>query len=150
MLEILNSINTEWVEAIHVIAVIAWMSGMLYLPRLFVYHARASVGSEMDLTFQKMERRLLRIIMNPAMVIAVLCGTLLLLAEDLLSSGEMWVHIKLGLVLIMIIVHGALAKFRKDFALSKNLKSPRFYTILNESIVLVMVLIVIMVIVKPF
>ena len=150
IMDIMDFLNSAWVEAIHVIAVICWMAGMLYLPRLFVYHSKADKGSEMDLTFQTMERKLLRIIINPSMVITIIFGTIMLIQQDLLHSGEKWIHIKLMLVIILTVIHGFLAKERKKFIKGNNKRSAKFYVILNESIAVIMALIVIMVIVRPF
>ena len=138
-----------WFKAIHVIAVISWMAGMLYLPRLFVYHAAAQPGSELSEVLKIMERRLLRYIMTPAMLVAFVFGVAMLTQQrDLLQQPFM--HAKLGLVLIMTGLHGYLAVCRKAFARDANRHSARFYRILNEAPTLLMIAIVILVIVKPF
>lgn len=137
-----------WFKALHVISVLAWMAGLFYLPRLYVYHTSAEVGSELSETFKVMERRLLRAIMNPAMVSSVIFGGLLLAEIDAWDQG--WLHAKLTCVVLMIIFHMMLGKYRKDFLNDKNQKSEKFYRMINEVPTLLMVVIVIMVIVKPF
>ena len=138
----------EWIKAFHVIAVIAWMAGMLYLPRLFVYHCEAEVGSKQSETFKVMERRLLKAIINPAMIAAWLLGVYLAWTGHWFSSG--WFHIKLLLVLILSGLHGMLARWVRDFANDRNTRSHKFYRIINEIPTVLMIGIVIMVIVKPF
>lgn len=138
-----------WIKALHLISVIAWMAGLLYLPRLFVYHVDAPAGSETSETFKIMERRLLRAIMNPAMIATYLFGiSLILLNPDWLSQG--WLHAKLVLVLAMTGAHMAMAKWRRAFANDDNRKSRNFFRIVNEVPAVLMILIVILVIVKPF
>lgn len=138
----------EWAKALHVIAVISWMAGMLYLPRLFVYHCDAEIGSKQSETFKVMERRLLKAIINPAMIVAWILGLYLAWAGHWFSSG--WFHVKLALVLIMSGVHGFLSARVRDFATDRNTRSSKFYRIINEIPTVLMILIVIMVIVKPF
>jgi len=138
----------EWLKAFHIIAVIAWMAGMLYLPRLFVYHGDADVGSIQSETFKVMERRLLRAIINPAMIAAWVLG--LWLAWEGGWFKAPWLHAKLVLVLLMSGVHGVLSRHMKDFAADKRRKSAKFYRILNEIPTILMVMIVILVVVKPF
>ena len=138
----------EWIKAFHVIAVIAWMAGMLYLPRLFVYHCEAEVGSKQSETFKVMERRLLKAIINPAMIAAWLLGLYLAWTGHWFSSG--WFHIKLLLVLILSGLHGMLARWVRDFANDRNTRSQKFYRIINEIPTVLMIGIVIVVIVKPF
>lgn len=137
-----------WVKALHVIAVISWMAGMLYLPRLFVYHCDAEIGSKQSETFKVMERRLLKAIINPAMIVTWLAGIYLAWAGHWYTSG--WFHGKLTLVLILSGVHGLFSRWLKDFAADRNTRSQKFYRIINEVPTLLMVLIVILVIVKPF
>jgi len=137
-----------WVKSLHVISIIAWMAGMLYLPRLFVYHAEAEVGSEKSETFKVMERRLLKAIINPAMVASWIFG--LWAAYELSAWQDGWFHAKLTLVLLMSGVHGYLSKCVKNFAVDQNTKPARFYRILNEVPTVLMICIVILVIVKPF
>jgi protoporphyrinogen IX oxidase len=138
----------EWIKALHVIAVIAWMAGMLYLPRLFVYHSTAEIGSKQSETFKIMERRLLKAIVNPAMIVAWLAGLYLAWSGHWFSAG--WFHGKLVLVLAMSGIHGLLARWVKDFAADRNLKTHKFYRIINEVPTVLMIGIVILVIVKPF
>jgi putative membrane protein len=137
-----------WLKAFHVIAAIAWMAGMLYLPRLFVYHCEAQSGSRQSETFKVMERRLLRAIINPAMIATWVLGLWLAVEGGFLRSG--WLHGKLALVLILSGVHGLLARFVRDFAVDQNRFSQKFYRLINEVPTLLMIGIVILVIVKPF
>jgi protoporphyrinogen IX oxidase len=137
-----------WIKALHVISVIAWMAGMFYLPRLFVYHTETAPGSAESERFKVMERRLLRAIINPAMIATWLFGLILLW-----QTGDYqlhWMHAKLALVLVMSGVHGYLAGRVRAFAQDRNDKPARFYRILNEIPPLLMVFIVILVIVRPF
>ena len=136
-----------WIKALHVMAVIAWMAGLFYLPRLFVYHARAETSEEMARTFKVMERRLYRAIMMPAMVLAWVFG-LLLIAIIGLDDG--WLHAKLSLVLAMTAYHFLLGHHVRRFANDDNDRSERYFRLINEIPTLLMVLIVILVIVKPF
>ena len=138
----------EWIKALHVIAVISWMAGMLYLPRLFVYHCEAERGSKQSETFKVMERRLLKAIINPAMIVTWLAGLYLVWVGHWYSAP--WFHAKFLLVLILSGVHGFFARCVKDFAADKNLRSQRFYRIINEVPTILMILIVILVVVKPF
>ncbi len=133
---------------IHILAVISWMAGMLYLPRLFVYHTTVKPESQTSKLFKVMEKRLLRIIINPAMIVTFLTGSLLLYIWEDWSQG--WIHAKIFFVLVMSGVHGMLAKYRKDFEQDRNVKSERFYRILNEVPAVLMVIIVILVVNKPF
>ncbi len=134
--------------ALHVISMIAWMAGMLYLPRLFVYHCDAPAGSPQSETFKIMERRLLRAIINPAMLATFLFGGLMLWANPVLLQ-EGWMHAKLGLVLLLAGLHGAFSKWRKDFAADRNARPARFYRVWNEIPAVLMVGIVFLVILKP-
>lgn len=137
-----------WAKAIHVIAVISWMAGMLYLPRLFVYHSEVPVGSPQSETFKVMERRLLRAIINPAMVVAWVFGLWLAWKGFSFSGG--WLHAKLALVLVLSGVHGYLSASVRRFAEDRNEKPARHWRIVNEVPTLLMIAIVILVIVKPF
>jgi putative membrane protein len=137
-----------WLKALHVVAIIAWMAGLLYLPRLFVYHCAAEAGSVQSETFKVMERRLLKAIMNPAMIAAWVLGLALVWQGGWLTSG--WLHAKLALVLGLSAVHGMLAKQVKIFAADRNARPARYFRILNEVPTLLMIGIVILVIVKPF
>jgi protoporphyrinogen IX oxidase len=143
----------EWVKAVHIIAVIAWLAGMLYLPRLFVYHCAAEKGSVQSETFKTMERRLLRIIINPAMVATWLLGLWLAWhgpdsRYGWFASGWLWA--KLILVLALSALHGGCARWVKDFAGDRNRHSPRFYRLINEIPAILMAAIVILAVVKPF
>jgi putative membrane protein len=143
----------SWVKAFHIIAVIAWMAGMLYLPRLFVYHCSAEKGSVQSETFKVMERRLLRAIINPAMIATWVLGLwLALLGPDShygwFSSG--WLQAKLALVVLLSALHGLFARWTKDFAADHNRHSPRFYRIINEVPTALMIGIVLLVVLKPF
>jgi protoporphyrinogen IX oxidase len=143
----------DWIKAFHVIAVIAWMVGMLYLPRLFVYHCAAEKGSVQSETFKVMERRLLRVIINPAMIATWLLGLWLAwhgpdVRYGWFASG--WLGSKLVLVLVLSVLHGFLARWVKDFAADNNRHSQRFYRIINEVPVILMIGIVILAVVKPF
>jgi protoporphyrinogen IX oxidase len=142
-----------WIKALHIIAVIAWMAGMLYLPRLFVYHCAAEKGSAQSETFKVMERRLLRGIINPAMVATWLLGAWLAwsIADSrylLLLPG--WLAAKIVLVLALSALHGLFARWVKDFAADANRHSEKFYRIINEVPTVLMILIVLLVVLKPF
>ncbi len=137
-----------WIKALHVIAVIAWMAALLYLPRLMVYHCGAEKGSVQSETFKVMERRLLKAIANPAMIVAWLAGLYLVWDGGWISTG--WLHAKLTLVVLMSGMHGALSRWVKDFAADANLRPQRFYRIANEVPTVLMIGIVVLVIVKPF
>jgi protoporphyrinogen IX oxidase len=138
----------EWIKALHVIAVIAWMAGMLYLPRLFVYHCGAEAGSKQSETFKLMERRLLKAIINPAMTVTWLAGLYLAWAGHWFCAP--WLHVKLLLVIVLSGVHGFFSRWVKDFAADRNTKSKRFYRFINEVPTILMIGIVILVVVKPF
>ena len=138
-----------WIKALHLIAVIAWMAGMLYLPRLFVYHADVPVGSPQSETFKVMERRLLKGIVNPAMIAVFVLGALLLwIAPIDWSSG--WIWLKLVCVAGLGGLHGSFAKWRKDFGADRNTRPARTFRLANELPMVLAIVIVIMVIVKPF
>jgi protoporphyrinogen IX oxidase len=137
-----------WLKAFHVIAVIAWMAGMLYLPRLFVYHCTAEKGSVQSETFKVMERRLLRGIINPAMIATWALGLTLAWTGHWFDSG--WLQAKLALVLLLSALHGLFARWVKAFAADANLHSRRFYRLINEVPTIIMIGIVILVVVKPF
>ena len=142
-----------WIKAFHIIAVIAWMAGMLYLPRLFVYHCAAEKGSVQSETFKVMERRLLRAIINPAMVATWLFGVWLAwLGPDSHYGwfGVGWLQAKLALVVILSAVHGLFARWMKDFDADRNRHSQKFYRIINEIPTILMIVIVLLVVLKPF
>lgn len=137
-----------WLKALHVIAVIAWMAGLLYLPRLFVYHCDAEKGSRQSETFKVMEHRLLRYIMNPAMIVVWLTGPLLAWQLGMYRDG--WLMAKFALVLVLTGYHHVLGYWRKDFAADRNARDARFYRLANEVPTVLMAGIVILVVVKPF
>lgn len=137
-----------WIQALHVITIIAWMAGLFYLPRLYVYHTQQAVGSEASETFKVMERKLLRIIMNPAMILAIATGLYVMWVGGWVADG--WMHAKLALVIVMIWFHMVLARWRRDFAEDRNTHSERFYRAVNEVPTVLMIGIVILVTVKPF
>ena len=139
----------DWIKALHVISIIAWMAGLLYLPRLFVFHCDVAVGSEASETFKVMERRLLRAIMNPAMIASWIFGATLL-ALDPASFTMGWIHAKLAFVIGLTGVHMMMAGWRRAFAEDRNQRPQRFFRIMNEAPTLLMIGIVIFVIVKPF
>jgi putative membrane protein len=138
----------DWIKALHVISIIAWMAGMLYLPRLFVYHCEAEAGSQQSETFKVMERRLLRAIINPAMVATWVAGLWLMWQGGWFSTH--WFHVKLLLVVAMSGVHGMFTRWVADFAADNNRHSQKFYRIINEVPTVLMIFIVILVVVKPF
>ena len=138
----------DWLKALHVVAVIAWMAGLLYLPRLMVYHADAEPGSRQSETFKVMERRLLKAITTPAMIASWAFGLILVYQGGWLASG--WFHAKLLLVLLLSAYHGVAAGWTRAFAEDRNARPARFYRIMNEVPMLLMIGIVIFVIVKPF
>ena len=143
----------EWIKAFHIIAVIAWMAGMLYLPRLFVYHCAAEKDSVQSETFKVMERRLLRGIINPAMIAAIALGLWLAwLGPDSRYGwfASWWLWAKIALVLGLSAVHGLFARWVKAFAADSNRHSQRFYRFINEVPTVLMIAIVILVVLKPF
>ena len=134
-------------KSIHIFAIISWMAGLFYLPRLFVYHCRVEVNSKTDALFQLMEARLLRIIMNPAMIVTFISGFGL---AYIIGFNQGWLHFKILLVLFLAAFHGFLARYRKSFAVGENNKSEKFYRIINEIPTILALLIVVLVIFKPF
>lgn len=139
-----------WIKALHIIGVVAWMAGMLYLPRLYVYHADAAPGSDMSETFKTMERRLLRAIVNPAMIAAFVFGGLLLATPGVVDWSMGWIWAKLALVLAMSAMHGLLARWRRDFEADRNVRPARFYRLMNEVPTALLVGIVLLAVAKPF
>ena len=137
-----------WVKALHVVAIISWMAAMLYLPRLYVYHAATSVGSESSEMLKVMERRLLRFICTPAMIISWLAGLYLLIQGSWMSEG--WMHVKLTMVLLLSAYHGWCAMQMKRFGRDERGQSQRYYRIANEVPAVLMIVVVIAVVVKPF
>jgi len=137
-----------WIKALHVIAVIAWMAGMLYLPRLFVYHCEAAPGSKQSETFKVMERRLLKAIINPAMVATWVLGLWLVWESGAYKAG--WFHAKFALVLALSGLHGFFVRWVRDFTTDQNQRTQKFYRIINEVPTALMIGIVILAVVKPF
>jgi putative membrane protein len=149
MIAFLDSIF-PWIKAVHIMAVIAWMAGLFYLPRLFVYHAeRASVGSELDHTFLVMEEKLLRVIMNPAMIVAWVAG-LIMIGLGAFDWGAVWSWVKIVSVILMTGAHGWMAARRKEFVAGTNTRTGRTYRMINEVPTVLMVLIVVAIVVRPF
>lgn len=137
-----------WIKALHIIAVISWMAGLFYLPRLFIYHTDAAPGSETSETFKIMEQRLLKVIMNPAMMICWVLG--LYLAWSVYGFSGGWLHAKIGLVIVMTLTHVYFSRSVRRFARDENVKTARHWRLMNEVPTLLMILIVILVVVKPF
>lgn len=141
----------HWLKAIHIIMVISWMAGMLYLPRLFVYHSRTKPGSEASELFKEMERKLMRIIINPAMIFTWIFGLWLAVTINAFAPANGgWLHAKLGLLILMQIAHAMMSRYRKAFLRDERPKSERFFRIFNEVPAVLMVAIVLLVVFKPF
>ena len=136
-------------KALHLIAVISWMAGLLYLPRIFVYHADTKENKGQSETFKLMERRLYFYIMNPAMILSWVFGLLLIYAQGILSLGFLWMKIKIGLVIILTGYHFYLFAALKNFEIDSNTKSSRFFRIINEVPTLLLIIIIFIVIFKP-
>ena len=139
-----------WTKAFHIVSMVAWMAGTLYLPRLFVYHCDVPRGSMESERFKVMERRLFKQIINPAMMATWLFGVLLVLTPGTMSWADGWWHVKLFCVIALSAFHGALSRWRRDFLEDRNTRPQRFYRIANEIPTVLMVVIVIMVVVRPF
>ncbi|MEM9061934.1 MAG: protoporphyrinogen oxidase HemJ [Pseudomonadota bacterium] len=140
-----------YVKAVHIMAVISWMAGIFYLPRLFVYHAeRAEIGDQLSETLKVMEHKLMRVIMNPAMIVTWVCGLLLVFTPGVIDWSDIWPWIKAALVIVMTWFHHSLVKWMKDFAADRNARSGKYYRLANEVPTLAMIGIVVMVIVRPF
>ena len=137
-----------WFKAFHIIAVIAWMAGMLYLPRLFVYHCEIKPGTDEYARFVTMEKRLMRIIVNPSMIAVWIFG--LLVATSMGAWTQPWLHAKLLLVIALSGLHGMFSRWRRDFEQGKNTRTQRFYRIVNEVPAALMIFIVLLVVLKPF
>lgn len=137
-----------WFKWLHLISMISWMAAMFYLPRLYVYHTRAKTGSELDETLKIMERRLLRIICNPAMILTFIFGIALAHYIDWQASG--WFHAKLFLLFLLSTFHGFCARWRKQFERGENKHSEKFYRIANEVPTILMLAIVFLAVLKPF
>jgi protoporphyrinogen IX oxidase len=139
-----------WIKALHIISVMSWMAGMLYLPRLFVYHVDAEPGSVQSETFKVMERRLMRAIINPAMNLALVFGIMLALTPGIVDWSMAWPWFKLALIIAMTGMHGFLSRWRRQFEKDQNTHSGKFYRYMNEIPTVLMILIVITIVVKPF
>lgn len=140
----------DWIKALHIVSVVAWMAGLLYLPRLFVYHAEARPESDAAQTFKVMERRLLRGIMTPAMVASYVFGLALAATPGVVDWRQGWIYVKFAAVLALTLIHGLLARWRRDFAADRNRHPARFYRIVNEIPTVLLIVIVVMVVVRPF
>lgn len=139
-----------WIKVLHILAVISWMAGLLYLPRLYVNHTMVRPGSETSERFKVMERLLLKAIMGPAMIVSWAAGLAMVWLGGLLTNGDGWMWAKLAFVLLLSGMHGFLSKTRKVFEVDANQRSTRFFRIVNEVPTVLMIFIVILVIVKPF
>ncbi len=139
-----------WFKSLHIIAVIAWMAALLYLPRLFVNHVGLAKGSEASEMLKGMERRLMRAIMRPSLVMAVLFGGALLSVPGVVDWSMGWIYVKLSAVLVMIAMHGLMEKWLAAFQRDANTQSSRFFRVINEVPALLMIVIVVMVVAKPF
>jgi putative membrane protein len=139
-----------WIKALHIVSVVAWMAGLLYLPRLFVYHADAAAGSDKAETFKIMERRLLRGIMLPAAVMVIVFGVLLTATPGLVDWRQGWIWLKLLLVLGLVAFHLLLSKWQREFAADKSPHDARFFRMVNELPTLALIAIVVLVVVRPF
>ena len=137
-------------KALHIVSVISFMAGILYLPRLFVYHTQAQPGGELSETLKIMEKKLLKIIINPALIATFVFGLLLLLAPGMVDFKSGWLHGKLFFVFCLVGIHQLLVKCYKDFQLDRNKKSQKFFRIINEIPALLMIVIVFLAILKPF
>lgn len=139
-----------WTKSLHIVSVISWMAGLLYLPRLFVYHCAWAAGSDTSEQFKVMERRLLRYIMNPAMIATYLFGAMLVFTPGVIDWSQGWFHAKLALVVALTVAHHVFAARYKDFAADRNSRPARYYRVANEVPTLAMIGIVVMVVVRPF
>ena len=146
----MDFLDYSWTKALHIIAVITWMAGIFYLPRLFVYHAMEEAGTDKSEIFKIMERRLLKAIMNPSMIAAWIFGLWLAFVHGVWAADAIWLHIKFLLVIFLTIYHMYLARCVRIFAADENQKSHKFYRVLNEVPTLLMLGIVILAVVKPF
>ena len=139
----------SWIKVVHIVSVVAWMAGLFYLPRLFVYHSAMSPGSGTSELFKTMERRLMGAIMRPALVMSLLTGVSLLIAGQF-ELLQVWVLGKLAAVLLLLLFHGVLEVYLRQFALDKRVRSAQFFRVINEIPMLLLIIIVIFVVVKPF
>ena len=144
----MDVISYDWIKALHIMSVLAWMAGLFYLPRLYVYHAEAETGGELSETLKIMERRLLKAIMAPAMIATWVFGLIMFVSNELWQDG--WMHAKLVLVILMTVMHFMMGKWRVDFLNDVNQRSHKFYRMMNEVPTILMIFIVILVIIKPF
>ena len=142
--------NYPLLIAFHVISMVAWMAAMLYLPRLFVYHTMTKKDSETSKTLKVMEYRLQKFIMNPSMILTILFGTLLLKTNGVINWEMSWIYYKLLAVIILLIIHALLGKFRKDFYFDRNIHTARFYKLINEIPTVLLIIIILLVYLKPF
>ena len=138
-----------WLKVFHIVSVVAWMAGLFYLPRLFVYHCDVFPGSEASELFKTMERRLMAAIMRPAMIASLLSGILLLIAGQI-ELFQVWVLGKLAAIFLLLLYHGALEVYLRQFAYDLRIKGPRFFRVINEVPTLLLIIIVVFVVVKPF
>ena len=142
--------NYSLIKAFHVISIVAWISAILYLPRLFVYHTTVKRNSEASKMLKTMEYRLQKFIMNPAMLLTIIFGVFLLKTNGIINWTEKWIYFKLLGVFLLLVVHNLLGRYRKDFFLDKNKHSGRFYKILNEVPTILLIVIILLVYLKPF
>ncbi len=149
MLDFLSSYYL-WIKALHIISFVVWMAGLLYLPRLFVYHATTKPGSETSAYFLTMEHKLLRIIMLPAMLMTFAFGVALLLVPGVIGWSSGWIHLKILLVLALAAMHGLMVSWFREFSIDARDRSQNFFRIVNEIPTVIMVVIVILAVVKPF
>jgi putative membrane protein len=139
-----------WVKSAHIVSFVAWMAAIFYLPRLYVYHADAKIGSELSETLKVMERKLLRVIMNPAMILTWGFGIWLVVLTGVgAPGGERWIHVKIGFVLLMTLFHAYLARIRRQFEQDKNTRSSKFYRGINEIPTILLIIIVLLAVVRP-
>ena len=141
--------NYSLIKAFHVISIVAWISAILYLPRLFVYHTTVKRNSEASKMLKIMEYRLQKFIMNPAMLFTIIFGVFLLKTNGIINWAEKWIYFKLFGVFLLLVVHNLLGRYRKDFFLDKNKHSRRFYKILNEVPTILLIVIILLVYLKP-
>ena len=142
--------NYSLIKALHIISIVAWISAILYLPRLFVYHTTVKRNSEASKMLKIMEYRLQKFIMNPAMLFTIIFGVFLLKTNGIINWTEKWIYFKLLGVFLLLVVHNLLGRYRKDFFLNKNKHSGRFYKILNEVPTILLIVIILLVYLKPF
>ena len=142
--------NYSLIKAFHVISMVAWMSALLYLPRLFIYHTAAKKKSEASEMLKTMEYKLQKFIMNPAMLFTIFFGVLLLKTGEIINWTEKWIYFKLLAVIILLVIHYSLTRYRKTFFMDKNDNSAKFYKILNEVPTILLIIIILLVYLKPF